>query len=589
MTTISISIPSTIDAVDRPEGTPWGAEALADSLLTNAARITEFSEEAASLSSTTALWIGSAATAYTEHASRFAKKHEPMGETLKRVARGVDTFAEQLRTLRSEHTDLTNTIRSYHGYRSDLIADVNAATDATEDEIEALRERARFLHRRQVDIHADITAFTERVTANEKYLVELFTGADTAAEASSPNGGVGELALAAIGRMPSAGDATKMAKWWESLSEEEQSALLAAYPERLGSADGLPASARDTANRTLLEFDLADLEEQERAGTLSADEKQRLKNARATQEALEYADKYKVPGTDDRPGGMLWLYDPDAFGGDGRVAVALGDLDTASDVSVQVPGIRTEMEDVADYTKEAANLYESARYNGDGSSVATMFWLGYDAPTDWYDHATATEARAKDGGERLATAVDGLRASRSDNPAHMTAIGHSYGSTTTSYAAAKFDLAVDDVALIGSPGAGPANTASDFSVGAGHVYDGRNSRDLVAFLGDEGWARKDWVEAGLGVDPSSEDFGAKRFEAESIHRGGVRNVDDHSRYYDRDSESLYNLGRIVDGQGDDIVSARQSYDPWWRPAVDPEKDRTPTANEYGRSDTGVDQ
>src|SRR5690606_18818913 len=231
-------------------------------------------------------------------------------------------------------------------------------------------------------------------------------------------------------------------------------------------------------------------------------------------------------------------------------------------------------------------LYESARYSGDGSSVATMFWLGYDAPEDWYDPATLTEGRAEDGGERLATAVDGLRASRPDDRAHMTAIGHSYGSTTTSYAAAKFDLDVDDVALIGSPGAGPADHASDLSVGADHVYDARNSRDLVAFLGDEGWARTDWIEGGLGVDPSSEGFGAQRFEAESVFRGDGRNTDDHGRYYDRDSESLYNLGRIVDGHGADINSAEQSYDPWWRAAVDPEKDRTPTSNEFGRSDTG---
>src|SRR5690606_25717627 len=132
------------------------------------------------------------------------------------------------------------------------------------------------------------------------------------------------------------------------------------------------------------------------------------------------------------------------------------------------------------------------RYNGDGSSVATMFWLGYNTPAgdllEWGE--VPSEGRAADGGERLATAVDGLRASRADNPAHMTAIGHSYGSTTTSYAATTHDLAVDDVALIGSPGTGPADHASDFSVGAGHVYDGRSSRDLVAALGEQGWLRK---------------------------------------------------------------------------------------------------
>jgi pimeloyl-ACP methyl ester carboxylesterase len=243
------------------------------------------------------------------------------------------------------------------------------------------------------------------------------------------------------------------------------------------------------------------------------------------------------------------------------------------------------MDDVGGYTDEAIRLYESARYNGDGSSVATLFWLGYNTPEGAIDLDTITTGRAEDGGQRLADAVEGLRASRSDDPAHLTVIGHSYGSTTTSYAATDHDLAADDVVLIGSPGAGPADTAADFSVGADHVYDGRNSRDAVAFFGDEGAYHN---PGGLGVDPSSEDFGAHRFEAESVDRGSVRNFDDHSRYYDHESESLYNLGKIVDGHGHEVNAAAQSHDPWWRWAVDPEADRDPTTNVPGRSDTRAD-
>lgn len=584
----TIDVPAAIGSVDRPEGSPADAESLASTLLTNAARMNEFADEAAALATHNALWVGEASAAYSAHASAFATKHEPMATTLKRVARGVDVFAEQLRTLQSDHTDLTGEISTYHRDRNDLITDVNAAQDVTESEIGALQERARVLTTQRSGLVSEIVSFTQRVTANEDFLVQLFTGADTAAEAGEADGGIDPLALAAINGMPSVEDGPeKMAAWWEGLSEAEQDALTAAYPERLGSADGLPAWARNDANRLLLDSDLAELRAKEGDGTLSETEKQRLVNAEAAEAALRMADDYVMPGTDERPGGSLWLYDPDAFGGDGRIAVAVGDLDTADDVSIQIPGIRTEMTDAPGYVQEAADLYESARYGGDGSSVATMFWLGYDAPTDWYDPATLTEARAKDGGERLATAVEGLRASRADDPAHMTAIGHSYGSTTTSYAATNNDLAVDDIALIGSPGAGPADHASDFSVGADHVFDGRNSRDLVGFFGDEGWATKDGVlDAGLGVDPSSEDFGARRFEAESTDRGWMRNTGDHERYFDRDSESLYNLGRIVDGQDDDVRGAPQTYDPWWRWAVDPESDREPTSNEAGRSDTG---
>ncbi|GAA2855953.1 alpha/beta hydrolase [Microbacterium arabinogalactanolyticum] len=589
--TTTINIPAVIDPVDRPEGDPAGSESLATSLLSGAVRLTEFSEEALLLAESKWYWAGKAAEAYGDHAKNFAQNHQPMGETLKRVARGVDVFADQLRTLQSDHTTISSDITSYHRERADLITDVNLAGEVAEAEIAALQERARALTNRRAGITTDITDLQRRVTENEQFLVQLFTGADTAAEASSPTGGISALALGAIGRKPSAADGPKaMNAWWNSLTEAERDALIAAYPDQLGSADGLPASARDAANRLRLDADLAELEMKERDGTLLPEEKQRLANARATRTALEHADGYVVPGTDDRPGGQLWLYDPDAFGGDGRVAIAVGDLDTADDVSVQVPGIRTEMDDAPGGVDEATRLYESARYNGDGSSVATMFWLGYDTPAgdllEWGE--VPSEDRAADGGARLAAAVDGLRASRAHDPAHMTAIGHSYGSTTTSYAATDHGLAVDDIALIGSPGTGPADHASDFSVGADHVYDGRNSRDFVAFLGDEGWVRKDqFFDTGLGMDPSSEDFGAHRFQAESPQRGWGPNFDDHSRYYDRDSESLYNLGRIVDGHGDDTNSAPQSYDPWWGDPVDPEWDRDPTSGEAGRSKTGL--
>lgn len=61
--------------------------------------------------------------------------------------------------------------------------------------------------------------------------------------------------------------------------------------------------------------------------------------------------------------------------------------------------------------------------------------------------------------------------------------------------------------------------------------------------------------------------------------------DAHGSYFNNDTESLYNIGRIVDGQGDVVNEAAQSYDPWYGPPVDPETDREPTENEAGRSNT----
>ena len=113
----------------------------------------------------------------------------------------------------------------------------------------------------------------------------------------------------------------------------------------------------------------------------------------------------------------------------------------------------------------------------------------------------------------------------------------------------------------------------------------------------------DTVQAGEGEIVLLLDEGGSsahyRFEAEAVDRqrstGTARgfgydfpdyNFDDHIKYFDRDSESLYNLGRIVDGQADDINAAEHSYDRWWDFAQDPEADRTPTAKTPGSSKTG---
>ena len=179
--TTTINIPAVIDPVDRPEGDPAGSESLATSLLSGAVRLTEFSEEALLLAESKWYWAGKAAEAYGDHAKNFAQNHQPMGETLKRVARGVDVFADQLRTLQSDHTTISSDITSYHRERADLITDVNLAGEVAEAEIAALQERARALTNRRAGITTDITDLQRRVTENEQFLVQLFTGADTAA------------------------------------------------------------------------------------------------------------------------------------------------------------------------------------------------------------------------------------------------------------------------------------------------------------------------------------------------------------------------------------------------------------------------
>ncbi|MEO9324452.1 alpha/beta hydrolase [Nocardioides sp. C4-1] len=586
MTTVEIP-PSVPARIVEPEGDVRGAESLAEALFAASSRFDDVGGNARSHVVPLGGFDLDARATYVAKTTRLADQHEGMSRTLDRVARHVAAYADTLRDLRREWHGLVDLKQSLDGRRTQLVADVQAAVDPGTDAVEALRERAAELRADYRELTRDHDALQVRVRAAEDLLVESFRSGAGLDDAVSGEGGGTHAADRVMDRPGAPGPGAspgQVRDWWEHLTDAEREAVIALYPGRIGSADGLPADARDQANRVLLADDLATLRAKEDDGTLTDAERRVLDNAEETRRALERADDVEDPITGERPGGQLYLYDPGAFDGDGRVAVAVGDLDTAHDVAVFTPGIKTEMADTSGYTGQMANLYESARFAGDGSSVATMFYLGYDTPDSPTDPATFGEARAADGGRRLAEMVDGLRASRPDDPAHLTAIGHSYGSTATSYAAADHDLDADDVVLIGSPGAGPAHDAGDLGVGADHVFVGRDSRDGVAFVGDEGWIGKGGL--GLGRDPSSDDFGATRFEAENTDRAWHPDFDEaHSRYLDHDTESLYNLGRIVDGHGDDVNEAAHSYDPWYAGAVDPEWSRDPTSGVEGSSQT----
>src|SRR3546814_12765738 len=94
------------------------------------------------------------------------------------------------------------------------------------------------------------------------------------------------------------------------------------------------------------------------------------------------------------------MYDPEKYGTDsGSVAISIGDLDTADNLAVRVPGITSDIDGISAMTRDATNVYEAARFNGNGeNSVASMIWLNYNAPGGVTDPATATEHRAGEGG-----------------------------------------------------------------------------------------------------------------------------------------------------------------------------------------------
>jgi hypothetical protein len=192
-------------------------------------------------------------------------------------------------------------------------------------------------------------------------------------------------------------------RWWVALTRDQQLAIVAASPGSIGNRDGIPPWARDAANTVALGRDLADWGNLEDRGLLTGDERRWLDNARAARDAVATIERGIDPRTLDDVTSQLYLYDPTAFDGDGAVAVAAGDLATARDVAITLPGLGTDALSAQFHADRALDLYEAARSADATGGVATMFWIGYD-------------------GDRLADLLDGLRGSREGDPAHLTAI-----------------------------------------------------------------------------------------------------------------------------------------------------------------------
>ena len=378
--------------------------------------------------------------------------------------------------------------------------------------------------------------------------------------------------LVALLPTPPDGDAAIVARWWQGLSESQRLAVISVAPATVGNLDGVPAWARDLANRQLLAVDLRRLGAAAAAGTLTDAEAAALANARAANLALTSADVID-PRTGTPVAAQLYVYEPTAYRGDGRVAIAVGDLDTARHIAVAVPGMGSEAATLGTSVPEVVFVAASAHTS---EPIAVMTWHGYDAPSiavmdgddddpiddaaDWIAEAgdladVVTIGRATDGAAALARDVSGLRAMHRGDDVHVTVIGNSYGSTTVAIAADEFDLAADDVVLTGSPGAGRAGDAGDLTTGTTNTWVGSASDDPVSYLGRTGGAEPHDVAdflngvpgVGLGDDPAEDDFGARRFQAEWSGRD-----DDfpwplagHGHYFDPCAEAAGNIGAIV--------------------------------------------
>lgn len=413
-------------------------------------------------------WAGEAADAYARSTKQPGMDADAASMALRKVWQATEDYATALKALKERWTDLGHQRGVLDSDRTDLIADVNAAKAVAPAQIAELQDRARVLDTEIREFSKGVSTYVEDKTRADTEMMAACEGASSLAKARSSfeaSGGVdpADLAAAHLAAMQALGATPEQINaWWDGLTEEQQIALIAAHPDLLGNTDGIPARARDEANRTLLAQDLAILRLREADGTLTDEEADALVNAEAAEEALANLTGPNAvdPMTREPVQTQLYIYDLHAFGGDGKVAIAVGDLDTADNVSVQVPGLGTDAGSIGTHAERALNVYSASRFADPYASTASLAWIGYDAPdnvpweeggADWLE--VSGESAATEGGEELADDLDGLRAS-ADGRSHLTLIGHSYGSTTAGHAATDHDIDVDDIVFPGQPGCG---------------------------------------------------------------------------------------------------------------------------------------
>jgi Alpha/beta hydrolase len=228
------------------------------------------------------------------------------------------------------------------------------------------------------------------------------------------------------------------------------------------------------------------------------------------------------------------------------------------DVAVFTPGLETTVTgEIGRYTNDAAGVVQSAEQQLrqaqglDHDTVAVVTWIGYDAPqldtTFDADRSVALPNAAQHGGADLARFYDGINASRPYDDPHLTALGHSYGSTTTGYGLQGATTPVDDAVLFGSPGAS-TNDITDLKVPPGHVAVIEARGDPVADLGS------------FGNDPNHLDGVVNLSAGEQTLPDGthLNESTGHSDYLVPNSTSQHNIAATVAGLPENQIEGPNS-------------------------------
>ncbi len=394
------------------------------------------------------------------------------------------------------------------------------------------------------------------------------------------------------------------AAWWNSLPEERKKFLIDHCPDDIRHLDGLPAAARDQANRNALEGyvdangkthqgALKDAEQavnnlRERyekarkyfnSGTRSADLAEHVKAIK--EEFEQAAEKYEdlkaireqtandVRASKGLAPAYLLDFNYDEEHHRTTAIVSSGNPDTATHVSTLVPGIGTNVRgDLGKYVTINDRMRAQTAHAGvDPNNVATISYLGYVAPKNdaWNIGQAADIGYANRAAPGLARFEEGLRANAEANHHKFTntLVTHSYGSTTGGKAAALMAPGtVDRLILTGSPGGG-VQSIDEYNVPREHVYEssipegdavqgigpdayyGKNPRHLEGIThlsGDATDAKDYWRQLPPETPVSGESAAGDRIGAALRHA-----IDNHMLYFEDGTRTSQDFANIIAG------------------------------------------
>ncbi|GAB3660361.1 hypothetical protein GCM10028833_39650 [Glycomyces tarimensis] len=253
--------------------------------------------------------------------------------------------------------------------------------------------------------------------------------------AAEPEAADGELAGALATLQDASGDLdpVDVGAFFDDLGEENTAWLSVMYPSVIAYLPGAPFDARIAANRIVVEASTeasTEFHSPERPWTEASERPPRDELAELVDSDREFIslDPY------NNAGGGSWIE-------------VLGDLETASQVTVLVPGGSAELSSANFnlYYNRAKTFVDAAE-----GELAVVVWAGASWPSGWIEESWASWSQVA--AENLASFTFDLRA-QIDAGTPITLAGHSYGGAVIGLAET-YDIDADRVLHIASAGMG---------------------------------------------------------------------------------------------------------------------------------------